>query len=804
MSTAAAVDQGAPKLASPAVSPNLGPDVATRREGEARPERGIETLRGSRDRTPRAFGSLLGVILAVLAGCTDDPPPPAPVAAPTPPTTPDPTPPPPGTPMVDPIPLWRDGAAAGEVDAPRAASEGYLVLELGDDWTPYIFSEQTRPEDAPIPNTYRATYLALARGEIPDDHHGRRAREDKYLELYGIPPTVTLMRERFEQAERLACARELDFEPLRSFTGFIAYESNHAAERSVRKHDAGQRIARRLMAAQSVEDPAALDLSGLPPAEQRAVRDYIALKPVVAAIHAAQERLRCEGYLEAGTRYVRGGLDWPTHEALAELERRHRVFGWGFIGRDTLPILQRPPVEGEHTTVIRVLTERAMHAAGVIEDGSRSTTHDGEAITFVGADGRQHPIRNIEAELRERIIDAFGLETPESTLAFLRGLGEIGPSRRVAIPGVEIPEYYSADMPLSVEIDRGDVWYEFPYDAQGNERPQPVTRRPRMTLYTEYRGQKIGLARFGTTIGGWRSESVDGTVMWKYKESPMGDRVWRRIVAAPVWVPPDTAPPRSLLVRNGGRGKNAWAVNIHEMGPSYASAYGLVAAYHQREIVRDDGSVVYGGDEGIRSHGSVDYMSIMRRQSHGCHRLHNHMAVRLMSFVLKHRPHQRVGPEPLAYGRRFEYDGYSYDFALNQGGYVYMLDRPVSVRVLPGRINGTRVTPITHAIPQFDREVGAYIMPDGQAVAVDSHGNMTPIPQPLGDVDAGVAEVPGAPLDPAAPATPAAPVEPPPPGTPPPSPGAATTPPPAAPAAPPPVATPVVSRAAPAANPEGI
>ena len=87
-------------------------------------------------------------------------------------------------------------------------------------------------------------------------------------------------------------------------------------------------------------------------------------------------------------------------------------------------------------------------------------------------------------------------------------------------------------------IDRGDVWYEFPYDDQGKERAQPVQRRPMLTLFTDYLGEKIPLARYGTTVGGWRSEMVDGTEMWKYKNSPVGQRVWKQIVAAPVWLPP--------------------------------------------------------------------------------------------------------------------------------------------------------------------------------------------------------------------------------------------------------------------------
>ena len=187
-------------------------------------------------------------------------------------------------------------------------------------------------------------------------------------------------------------------------------------------------------------------------------------------------------------------------------------------------------------------------------------------------------------------------------------------------------------MDFSVIIDRGDIWYEFPYDDQGRERPQPVQRRPTLTLFTTYLGEKIPLARYGTTIGGWRSEMIDGTEMWKYKNSPVGPRVWRQIVAAPVWLAPPGTTARTLLTR--GKGKGGYVVNLHEIGPSYASAYGLVAAYHSRFKEGEAGEVELQGDEGIRTHGSVDYMSIMQRHSHGCHRLHNHIAVRLMSFVL--------------------------------------------------------------------------------------------------------------------------------------------------------------------------
>src|SRR5882724_10155091 len=130
-----------------------------------------------------------------------------------------------------PVPLWKEGKIAGEVDLakPRAARE--LVLDLGDDWVPYIFTEQSSPADPVVPQTYRATYLALARGEYPSDHHGVRAKKDRYLELYGILPTLSLLRARFREAQRQDCASKVDLEPLKAYQRIVPYVDNPKARR---------------------------------------------------------------------------------------------------------------------------------------------------------------------------------------------------------------------------------------------------------------------------------------------------------------------------------------------------------------------------------------------------------------------------------------------------------------------------------------------------------------------------------------------------------------------------------------------
>jgi hypothetical protein len=637
--------------------------------------------------------------------------------------------------LEDPVPLWKDGKAQGQVDAATADQHGHLLLDLGEDWTPYIFTEGSG-DDVPEPSEYRDTYLALARGEFPDDRHGYRAEKDQYLELYGILPNLSLLRDRFTEVRTLPCAEELDLAPLHEFDGFVAYRKGRRPARRLARYELLKPKMAALLERARVESLDQLTRADAADADEwEQIEEYRTLAPEIEAIVAAQARLQCEGFFDGRGAYTAGLFDWRTHEALAEFERRHRVYGWGFIGKDTLTVLRETPQETEREAVIRMLTERAMHAARVIEDGSTSFLRDGEPRTFKTEDGRELPIPNFEAELREHVIEAFGLQTTESTYAWLQSLGEIGAERVVALEGIERPPYYSDVMDLSVFIDRGDVWFEFPYDEEGRARSQPVSRRPRLTILVKYNGQKIPLARFGTTIGGWRTDYIDGVVMLKYKGSPTGRRVWSRISAAPVWVPPESTPPRVMVYKRRKRGKDYFEVDYHTTGPSYASAYGLVAAYHRKYYRGADGTIQVGGDEGIRTHGSVDYMSIMRRHSHGCHRMHNHIAVRLMSFVLEHRPHTRYGQQPMVYRREFEFEEEMYLMEFEKGGYNFVLDEPLYVDVLPGRIRGQVKEPIEVALPRYDRDVGAYVMPDGAWVSVDRFGNLTPRIKPF-DFDA--------------------------------------------------------------------
>ncbi|MDB4987283.1 MAG: hypothetical protein JWN04_2461 [Myxococcaceae bacterium] len=665
-----------------------------------------------------------------------------------------PTEPPPPE-LLSPVELWKDGKRAGHVDAQGPDADKYVFLDLGEGFTPILFTDGKTPKGEPVPHRFRPTYLALARGEFPKDAYGERAKEDKYLELYGIMPTLSVLRDRLKWARELACAKQLDLSALSGFDGVITYEGPEAATRRLARFVAAQKFVAAAMTAENLTDPTLLDTAQLKDKDKAQVALYLAQRDHDLAIRAVQERLECEGYFHGKGKWVKGAFDWATHEALAEFERRHRVFSWGALVPATIAALRMDTALAEYEALVRVLNERAMHAFGALEDGSARNA-DGSPASYIGADGLKHEVPNLEAQLREAVVRGFGLRDPEASYAFLEGLGPLERDGHhfVAVPAPPKPEYYSSDMDLSVVIDRGDVWYEFPYDPSGNELPQAVNRRPHHTLMVQYMGQKIPLASFGTTIGGWKSELIENVVWWKYKGSPPGEVLWKEIVSAPVWLPPASTPPRDLLKRRTKRTKGGpkWEVNYHETGPSYASAYGLVAAYHRPYEATPEGGVRMVGDEGIRSHGSVDYMSIKRRHSHGCHRLHNHIAVRLFSFVVEHRPHARTGHQPTDFTMELEYEGEHHKIEIKPGGYVFRLDKPIFVTVEEGRIKGAVADPILNAIPKFNSVCKAYYLPDGTTVVPKPDGTLTPTVAPA-DCDAGL-PLPGPlPLPPAEPGT---------------------------------------------------
>jgi hypothetical protein len=248
-----------------------------------------------------------------------------------------------------------------------------------------------------------------------------------------------------------------------------------------------------------------------------------------------------------------------------------------------------------------------------------------------------------------------------------------------------LPAYHSPTMELRTEIDRGEVLLKRPaLDKDGKQKwHPPVADRPTLTLYAKVGDREIALCRWPTTIGGWKTiQKSDGSMALKYKESVTGNAIWSEVLATPTWHPASGLPTRRLLVKRHG----VWHPKMEVIGPGYRAAYGLVAITHKQIEGQDERRLLV--DHLIRTHGTPAYRSVKRGESSGCHRLHNHLALRLAGFVVRHHAHVRHGIVPEDYVKHLVYKGQEVDLADDNKGYRFELTPPVPVTVLDGEVKG--------------------------------------------------------------------------------------------------------------------
>ena len=579
------------------------------------------------------------------------------------------------------------GSDENQVDADAARARGLTTVDLSDAWAPSVLEGAS----------YRAVFTGLAADRSDGDGQPLAAGERNYLELYGIPPALSVLRRRFLIDAQGACARAFDADALLAVEQIRTWGAS-TEQKELAKHRArGQR----LRAARP--DAGTDDLQALAEGDGKMARDakeHLRFEAERLAFAEAEKRLACEGLMDA-RKHKPGAYDTEMRTAMLDFQQKHAVMDQADIKRATLEALARQPLDNDFDALGRVLTERAMHAGGFIEDGSvGSSVSDPAYPTYLGADGARHRVPDLATASREATMNALGIATPEDAVAFFRRHPRDDFRwLRVAVRLPTPPEYYSRTMDLSVEIDRGDVWYDFPFDAASVRQPQPRERFPQLTLFVKWRGERVPLVRWRTTVGGWRAElASDGQEYYRFKGSDVGPRVWRNIVTAPVWIPPATSPLGSMTKEKRVGGTYVRVTNYDETGPGFLSAYGMVAAIHEEMRKGPDGPRFF--DNGIRTHGSFDYPSLRGRFSHGCHRLFNDLAMRIFSFVLDHRRWRATGNVAAGSRRVFWSRGEVFEMRLPTRGYYRELQPPIPVEVLEGRVKGTLTKPIAGYVPK--------------------------------------------------------------------------------------------------------
>jgi hypothetical protein len=570
------------------------------------------------------------------------------------------------------------------VDADVARARGLTLVDLGDAWAPALFDDGAGSGGAPLPNHYRAVFTGLAGDRKDGDGQPLDAGDKNYLELYGIPPTLGVLRARFLADAARTCDPTFDTTTLLAVDEIPTWGATTEHKELAKHHLRELRLeaARAQAGAESLEALAEAD-----PRYAKDVKAHRRMEAARAAFAEVEKRLGCEGTLDLA-KHKAGVYDTPMRQAMFDFQQEHTVFDQADLKRTTLEALARPLLVNDFAALRRVLAERAVHAGRILEDGSSKAT-------YAGGDGARHPVPDLVTAATDAVLARLGLETPEDALSFFqRHAASDFRALRVAVRFPPLPEYHAAEMDLSAEIDRGDVWYEFPYDDKGARKPQPREHFPMFTLFTRWRGERVPLVRWRTTIGGWRSElASDGQEYFRWKGSDVGKRVWRHIVTTPVWIPPASSPLGSMVKEKKVNGMFVKVTNYDETGPGFLSAYGLVAAIHEQVIKGPEGTTYY--DNGIRTHGSFDYMSLRGRFSHGCHRLYNNLALRLFTFVLQHRRARTLGSVALGFRRDFWWKGDVFEMRLPSRGFYYELDPPLPIEVLEGRILGARDKPVS-------------------------------------------------------------------------------------------------------------
>ncbi len=605
--------------------------------------------------------------------------------------------------------LLVEAGAGGEkverwVSAEDATGAGYTIVDLRDDWTPFLFEEHVDPAGRPMQNRYRRVFIGLANDRLDGDGQPLEAGTKNYLELYGIFPSLSVIRDRFLMDEVRTCVVPED-QAAMSAQKVVGYALPAQAKRNaVRQKKTFAELEKARLKAK-LETLA--ELAQKQPKLAPKVKEYERWASDQRAIAAAERRLICEGLLPepAVSAAKKGPLkheplmqDEAMRLALRSFQQKHMLYeGHSFRPR-TLETLTKSTLENDHAALVRAFRERVIAAADVLEDGS--TEGKKGPIMYTSASGEQVAVRNLAEEYTKAALEQLGLDTVDGALAFFkRHADEEFEELRAGVKLGPRPEYYAPHMELSIVVDRGDVWYDPWFDDQDKWRYPPRSRYPTLTLYVDYQGQKFPLTRWRTTIGGWRAEqAANGYEYYKYKGSDTGPRVLRKVVSGPVWIAPESTPTRSLVKSKKIEGRYQNIVNYDELGPGYLSAYGVVAGYFVIPGEGDRPDV----DRGIRAHGSSNYLSIYSDNgySHGCHRLPNHLAIRLYDFLLQHRHMIINGDTPMDFSRQFLANDQVYDMRIPSRGFEFQLDPPLSVSVLEGTVRGTLQDPVEGFVPK--------------------------------------------------------------------------------------------------------
>lgn len=629
------------------------------------------------------------------------------------PKPPLPPPPPPSIPERERVIIVEKGVEK-HLRYEDALAQGYTVVDLRDQWTPLIFQTYQNTEGELLEHPYREIFVGLANDRGDNEGQPLEDEEFNYLEVFGIPPSIGVIKKRYDHMSK-PCYQEIDYQHIKAVKSMRFGSASYQKKQKKRVKEATASVNN---AMQKLMIDTYDELLKQKPNLKDEVKLIESALVEKLALENIEKRLECEEHQHPRYNHKAGRLDQGLRMAIRRFQRKHKLYEYANLKSDTIDALAKPALLTNYESFRRSLEERVIAAAGILEDGSVNQRK--KPPTYLGKDGQEHEVRNLVKEFTDALMVQLDLDSPEKANAFFarHPLADFK-WMRVGFKAPPYPEYYASHMDFDIVVDRGDVWYDPPFDSKGKKIKQHRKRLPKFKLYATYQGKRFQLIHWPTTIGGWRTEIANnGHEYYKYKNSDVGSRVIRNVISGPVWIPPKSTPLKSLSKRRYVNGRAQNIVNYEEMGPGYLSAYGLAAGYFV--IPRKNGRDL---DRGIRAHGSSDFMSILspERFSHGCHRLKNDLAVRFYGYLLKHRNHIVQGDQKIKHERQFLLRDEIYEIRVLSRGFLFEMTPPIAVEVLEGNVLGNVKKPIEEyvAVPGHVYPSGA---PDDSPVPEELQG----------------------------------------------------------------------------------
>src|SRR5262249_13613536 len=211
--------------------------------------------------------------------------------------------------------------------------------------------------------SYRARYLALAREH--DDAGKPVDAEEALGELYGVLPSLAIVRERLADDPRHMCHAFIDN------TGIPTLDRAYAEDYKdlVKLYDQ-TRLALEQQLDRERERRDLADLAALADVKELAAtyERWHQLDGIHRVIIAAETHYVCEGWLTADD--ADGSMTWRTGNATELFQRRNFLMPNQRLDPATRDALMLDSRELDFRLALRVLRERVVDATGLIEDGT--------------------------------------------------------------------------------------------------------------------------------------------------------------------------------------------------------------------------------------------------------------------------------------------------------------------------------------------------------------------------------------------------------------------------------------------------